>query len=437
MQQTEPLTKSVIQRLEQAVQDYSAILVAYSGGVDSSVLLHGLVLLRNTKRPDLKLRAIYIHHGLSQQADNWARHCEQTCQQSGVECLIRYVNLEPSGNIESQAREARYESIEQVLLPQEVLCTAQHLDDQCETFLLALKRGSGPTGLSSMPVVTSFGQTQLLRPLLSFSRQQIEQYAQENALSWVEDESNQDDKYDRNFLRLRVLPVLQQRWPQFTQMVSRSAQLCAEQQQLLDELLSEHLSTLTGEQGCLLIEPLLNDSEAKRNALLRLWFKFHNVPMPSRQQLTIIWQEVALAREDATPQFILDNHQIRRYQQCLYLLPAMRPIENIRISWDLKTPINLPDNLGVLTAILEQHMGQLRQPTEQETVSIRFQAQGKFAIVGRTGSRSLKKIWQEYQIAPWLRQRTPLIYYNDTLICAVGVFVTLEGQGTELSISYQ
>ena len=423
------------QSIEQAILDHiknrQSLLVAYSGGVDSTVLLHALTQLKQQQRPDLQLSAIYIHHGLSQNADSWARHCQQQCQIWQVPLIIEKVQLDPvAGNIEQQARNARYQAIYRHLKSDQMLCTAQHLDDQCETFLLALKRGSGPAGLSAMPVESN----RHLRPLLTISRQQIEAYANWHQLTWIEDESNQDDHYDRNFLRLKVLPLINQRWPQFSQMVARSASLCQQQEALINELLDNDFHQLLTTQGQLRLSPLINYSEYKRNAILRMWFRQQGVMMPSQKQLALIWQTVVEAKEDANPKFVLHNKQIRRYQNQLYLLPLYDDTEHLVINWDLTSPLVLPDNIGQLQSHY-QHDLNCRLPQADEAVTVRFHAQGRLQIVNRQGSRAIKKIWQEHQIPPWMRTRTPLIYYNEQLICAVGVFVTEQGKGSQINFS--
>lgn len=423
------------QSIEQAILDHiknrQSLLVAYSGGVDSTVLLYALTQLKQQLRPDLQLSAIYIHHGLSENADSWARHCQQQCQIWQLPLIIEKVQLDPmAGNIEQQARNARYQAIYRHLKSDQMLCTAQHLDDQCETFLLALKRGSGPAGLSAMPVESN----RHLRPLLTISRQQIEAYANRHQLTWIEDESNQDDHYDRNFLRLKVLPLINQRWPQFSQMVARSASLCQQQETLINELLDNDFHQLLTTQGQLRLSPLINYSEYKRNAILRMWFRQQGVMMPSQKQLALIWQTVVEAKEDANPKFVLHNKQIRRYQNQLYLLPLYDDTEHLVINWDLTSPLVLPDNIGQLQSHY-QHDLNCRLPQAGEIVTVRFHGQGRLQIVNRQGSRAIKKIWQEHQIPPWMRTRTPLIYYNEQLICAVGVFVTEQGKGSQINFS--
>ena len=411
--------------LNTSLLNSQSILVAFSGGLDSTVLLHQLVQWR-AQHPEVALRAIHIHHGLSPHADSWVQHCESVCMQWQVPLVVERVHLEDDGlGIEAQARRARYQAFAQTLLPGEVLMTAQHLDDQCETFLLALKRGSGPAGLSAMGENSPFAGTQLIRPLLAQTREALEAWARQHELCWIEDESNQDDTYDRNFLRLRVTPLLQQRWPHFAQAVARSAALCAEQESLLDELLASDLADCITAHGTLLLVPLMMMSDVRRAALLRRWLAGLNAPMPSRDGLERIWQEVALAREDASPCFRLGEYEVRRYQSQLWWVKSVDGQSETVISWlEWKTPLTLPAGLGSVQLI---SAGDLRLPQADEVVSIRFKAPGLLHIVGRNGGRKLKKIWQEQGIPPWRRDTTPLLFYGETLIAAAGVFVTREG----------
>ncbi|CAI1821709.1 tRNA lysidine(34) synthetase TilS [Serratia ficaria] len=402
--------------------DCRKLLVAFSGGLDSSVLLHLLA----QQRPALQLRALHVHHGLSAFADDWAEHCERQCAAWGVALKVQRVQVDArEGGIEAAARAARYAAFGAMLQADEALITAQHLDDQSETFLLALKRGSGPAGLSSMAARGALGDHALLRPLLGCSRRQLEAYAQQHRLSWIDDDSNRDPRFDRNFLRLQVLPLLNRRWPHFASAVARSASLCAEQEQLLDELLAEQLRSLLADDGSLAIDGLLSCSPARRFALLRRWIARFNVSMPSREQLQRLWEEVALSRADAEPQLQPGQYQIRRFRGRLYLLPPLAALRDIRLDWRGDAPLTLPDGLGRL--ISGEGEVQLRAPLASQRVSVRFGARGAVRIVGRAHSRPIKKLWQELGIAPWLRDRIPLIYYDEQLIAALGAFVCEAG----------
>ncbi|QAV22472.1 tRNA lysidine(34) synthetase TilS [Proteus hauseri] len=425
----------ILNEIKQQIGHHSAFLVGFSGGVDSTVLLQGLVRLRDEYQLPLELTAIYVHHGLNAKADDWLKHCEQFCQQWNVAFINERVQVESkSAGIESGAREARYQAYRKHLQPQQVLVTAQHQDDQAETFFLALKRGSGPAGLSSMPAKMPFEHSYLLRPLLNITRKQVEDYANQQSLHWIEDDSNQDDRYDRNFLRLHIMPLLTQRWDHFSQAVTRSAALCGEQEALLDELLDSELNVLIDKQNSVDIDALAMCSTIKRNALLRRWFAYLNKAMPSREQILRLWEEVALAKEGAEPRLRFIEDEVRRYKKRLYLIPVINePIGKV-IEWLLPQPLVLPEALGVLIVHSAVAQGQemvIRAPYNTEKVTVRFGlTQSSLRIVGRELPRHSKKIWQELGIAPWRRTRIPLIYYNDTLITAVNTFVTLEGKAT-------
>ncbi|WP_337013067.1 tRNA lysidine(34) synthetase TilS [Pantoea sp. AS142] len=412
------------------LQPDAALVVAFSGGLDSTVLLHQLRGWQQ-QHPQSRLRALHVHHGLSPNAERWAIHCQTICEQWQLpfEVLRVIVDGREKG-IEAAARDARYQVLGAALQPGEVLLTAQHLDDQCETFLLALKRGSGPAGLAAMPSSRMLGSNPLLRPLLNQSRQSLEAYADAHQLVWIEDESNQDVRYDRNFLRQRLLPELCQRWPHFTQATARSAALCSEQEQLLDELLAGQLAELIQPDGSLHFPPLMAMSELRANALLRRWIAGQGGVMPSREALNRIRDEVMASREDAQPRLQFGQAELRRYRQQLYWLPLLSSLRGITLAWrDLGQPLTLPQHIGTLRASPSQSL--LRYPEPDEQVSVRFHAQGHVHLVGRNGGREMKKLWQELQIPPWQRERLPLIFYNQTLICVPNLVVTRDGAATD------
>ena len=396
--------------IAQAVSPYRQLLVGFSGGLDSTVLLHRLKLWRD-QQPDIQLRAMHIHHGLSPHADAWVSHCEAVCSAWGIPLVIERVILRDEGlGIEAQARKARYAAFAAALQPGESL---------------ALKRGSGPAGLSAMPERSDFAGTQLLRPLLGETRASLEAWAREYQLSWIEDESNQDDSYDRNFLRLRVVPLLTERWPHFADATARSAMLCAEQESLLDELLSEQLAEVISVNGALAIAPLEAMSPVRRAALLRRWLASHHATMPSRAMLGRIWDEVALAREDATPCVHLNGFDVRRFKGELWWVKSNPSLTDVVLDWPSHDePLVLPCDIGSLSLVTPGHV---RLPKADEPVTVRFKASGMLHIVGRNGGRKLKKIWQECNVPPWLRDTTPLLFYGETLIAAAGVFITEEG----------
>ncbi|MDO5055163.1 MAG: tRNA lysidine(34) synthetase TilS [Pasteurella oralis] len=422
-------------QIDQHTPDQNQFLIGFSGGLDSTALLLLLAKLRKN-RPHLQLRAIHIHHGLSQNANYWAQHCQQICEQLQVPLIIEKVQVDSSSNgIEAGAREARYQAIAHHILPHEMLVTAHHLQDQTETFFLALKRGSGLQGLSAMQVQSTLYHLPIFRPLLNFTRIELEQFVQSEELTWIEDESNIDNRYERNFLRNAILPHLRQRWAHFDLAVQRSAQHCFEQQQLLNELLSEEFTqNFDKTDRTFNISQFATFSALKQKALLRLWLAEWQVPMPSLLQLTQIIQDVIFAKPDSQPQFQLGSQIIRRYQQRLYMTCQFANLTQIALNIHIGETIQLPDQLGSLT--LQQKSQKLiaRWQCSQQQLSselpfttcaiqVRFGYSGKVRLTEKSANKEIKKIWQQLNVPVWQRQRIPLIFYGNTLKSAVGFFV--------------
>ena len=404
------------------------LLVGYSGGLDSHVLL--LWLARFVARhPEFSLQAVHVHHGLNPLADGWAQHCQRVCDALGVPLIIERVAVREARreSLEARAREARYRALAQHLPAGGYLLTAHHQDDQLETLLLALKRGAGVRGLAAMPHRQPFAQGELIRPLLDCSRASLQRWADEQQLEWIEDDSNQDERFDRNFLRAQILPRLQARWPSFGETACRSATLCAEQEALAEELAYQDRSQCERPDGSLSIEAMRSLSIPRRHNLLRGWCRHLSGLVPERGALLRIWPEVVEARVDASPQLVTSCGVIRRFDGGLYLLTAA-PIslpEPQLLEW----PGSWPVGSHTLGLVRVERGAQLRLPREGELVSLRFAVAGSLRTqpVGRAGSRSLKKLWQEYGVAPWLRDQIPLLFYGETLVAAVGLFICQAG----------
>lgn len=409
-------------------------VLAFSGGVDSRVLLELLVRYRDEH--GVSVQAVHVHHGLSANADEWARCCRKWCEAVNIPLTVERVSLDTASgeSIEKLARDARYRALEHYVDSDTLLLLAQHADDQLETFLLALKRGSGPKGLASMAQQAPFANGQLLRPLLSISREQIEQFAREQQLQWVEDESNQDERYERNFLRQRITPLLSQRWPGIRQAVQRSAQLCAEQEALLAELLSDAFHVALQTDGSLSVAALAVYSDALRRQLLRYWLQSQHQAMPSQLQLEILWREVALAAGDANPKLKLGECEIRRFNHRLYCVPLMQDVSAWQQPLPPESRLLLPDNLGSL-ALVTSELGNVRLPSGDATLWVTFNPEGLSACpVGRSGSRKLKKLFQEYQVPSWLRRRTPIVMYHNRVVAVANLFVDRDFSGQDCEL---
>ncbi|MBV7300963.1 tRNA lysidine(34) synthetase TilS [Enterovibrio paralichthyis] len=412
------------------------IVLAFSGGVDSRVLLDLLSTYRDI-HPQHRYLVIHIHHGLSTNANHWLKRCEEWATETDFAFRGIKVTLDGQGeSLEKQARDARYQAILGAAEQDALVLTGQHADDQAETFLLALKRGSGPAGLAAMPVVRKFGHAWLCRPLLNVTRYQIESYAEQQGLTWLEDESNLDCRFDRNFIRQQWMPMASKRWPGIVKAINRTAALCAEQEALMEELLVAHDEKVVQPDSSISIAALGDYSANMQNALVRRWLKRAGVTL-TQAQLQQLFSSVIDAAQDANPSIKLKMGEIRRYQGRVYIISAYKDVTEWRGALSLNTHLVLPDGMGEISlSNAETGRGlNLRSPAENEQVCVTFDPEGRFAHpVGRQGKRKLKKLFQEYGVPSWLRRRTPLIFYGEEIAAVADLFVCdgFGGQDCEL-----
>ncbi|MES2217955.1 MAG: tRNA lysidine(34) synthetase TilS [Pseudomonadota bacterium] len=393
--------------------------VAYSGGLDSHVLLHVLAQLRDFL--PLKLRAIHVNHNLSPNAAAWATHCARICTQLNIELVQATVDASASGgeSPENKARQARYVAIMREISTGDMLVTAHHQDDQAETLLLQLCRGAGPKGLAAMPALKVFGAGWLGRPLLDCTRAILRDYAVTNQLQWIEDESNANQNFARNFIRHEVLPVLQQRWPAVTKTLGRSASNCAEAQHLLDEIAAQDIATVSGTKpGTLSVSKLLTLSPRRQRLVLRFWLRQAGFTVPSTVKLRQVQHDMLLARADKQPVMHWPQVELRRYQDELYASSPLAVHDTQQIySWHYPQPLVLT-GLGELRAQAVTGSG---LAAELQDVSVRFRRGGEVCrLPARTGHHDLKKLFQSWRIPAWQRDRIPLVYVGEQLAAVVG-----------------
>lgn len=390
-------------------------LVAYSGGLDSSALLHYLTHI--PQRPEIV--AIHVHHGLQMQADDWLQYCQQQAQQLGVAFVSFRVAITGQDNLEEKAREARYQAFQQVMQPDDVLFMAHHADDQLETMLYRLARGAGLRGLTAIPKQRDFANGQIVRPFLSIPRATLQQYAELHQLSYVVDPSNEQANYDRNFLRLDVIPQLKQRWPVLLQNTNQAITHLTEAQSLLDELAEQDLAQLTEQRWgypCLLIEPWQLLSLARQKNSLRFWLYQQGIVL-SAQQLQTLMRQVVDAKPDAMPELQLSGKVIRRFQQALYICPLERAPVFTTVRWQLPESCKL-SFWGEFSVSKNTSIELLIKP--------RLGGE-RIRLWHHSANRQLKSVLQELSVPPWLRERIPLIYYQDELLAVADLLLTQRG----------
>jgi tRNA(Ile)-lysidine synthase len=397
--------------------NHRRVLVGVSGGLDSTALLHVLAVAFNADRQ--RLRAIHVHHGLHPQADAWAVHCQQACDEMGVMLVIVHVDVacDVGDGVEAAARKARHAAFETELDHDEILVLAHHRDDQAETFLLRALRASGPDGLGAMRRWRRFGHGWLWRPLLDLPRSVLLAYAQQHGLQWIEDPSNTDTTLDRNFLRHRVLPLLRERWPHVESAFARSAALSAEASELLDEEDAQALLSVrnpdprTIDTGRLRGLPV-----ARRARVLRRWIDELRLPSLPLRGVARIEADLLHAAMDARAEFAWSGAVVRRWRDVLHAGIQNSPLpKDWHAHWDGRQPLSLPG--GGALQLLGTHGFDmpLRVHARQGGERIR--------LPGRSHSHSLKHVLQDRNVPPWQRDRLPLLSAPDGELSAAGDLV--------------
>ncbi|MBA2655277.1 MAG: tRNA lysidine(34) synthetase TilS [Gammaproteobacteria bacterium] len=420
------LTVDSFQKSLRELTQSKTFCVAFSGGLDSSVLLDLLSQL-SVIETGISIRAIHIHHGLSANADRWADLCTTYCARYHIPLVIKHINIKRDNeSVEEQARNLRYNVFKELLSEKEVLVTGHHRNDQAETLLLQLFRGAGPKGLASMPAATRFGKGLLARPLLGFDKESLKQYAEIQTLNWVEDESNRNLLFDRNYLRNSLLPLIQSRWPAVIENLSRAATHCANANHFIETQIADvFVEAFDPEQLTLSIPAVLKHALPVQNHIIRYWLQQLNLSLPSTQKLALLLKEIMNARPDAVPLLRWKNVEVRRYGDHLYAMrPLLKHSPNLVIDWDLQQDLPLPGDLGVIRLQEVEQLG--LKLHELQEVSIRFRQGGeKCLLKNRQNRHCLKKLFQAWRIPPWRRDRIPLLYAQNRLKAIIG-FVTCE-----------
>ena len=446
--------EGIVERLERVVtgclrnqlQDVRQLTVALSGGIDSIVLLE--IARALAPRLGLRVEALHVNHGLSPNADGWERFCRAHCARRKIPIECARVAVEGGGaNLEAQARAARYAVFARK--SGGIVVLAHNRDDQAETLLLQLLRGSGVRGLSAMPVRRALARhaavahakpagTILLRPLLAVPREDIERYAARRRLRWIEDESNAEDRFARNFLRSQILPRLERRFPGCRSAMARSSEHLASAGELLDTLSDiDAASAVEGDR--ISVASLRSFAPARAANLLRAFLLARGLQAPSTVHLEEMLRQLCAGRRESSPELRLGEVALRRYRGWIELSgsgPVDHPAAVIR--WTGQARVVLADD------------SELRvQPARGKGVSRAKLCGGEITIRRRQGGermrldasrprRTLKNLLQEAGVRPWLRARMPLLFHDEELVWAPGVGVAwnFRAQGGERALLF-
>jgi tRNA(Ile)-lysidine synthase len=429
----DPVAAKLQHALEGELADPAAAwCVGLSGGLDSTVLLHVLSSLRPPILPGM-LRAIHVNHQLHPDAANWAARCAAFCAAMHVPLEIRTVEVEARARdgLEAAARRARYDAFRQSLAPRERLLTAHHLDDQAETVLLNLLRGSGVLGLAGIPPRAPLGAGTVWRPLLAVSRAQLLDYARRQGLSWVDDPANQDARLDRNYLRHAVLPVMRERWPAALASVARSARWCREAAALL-ETLAERDSRGVVKRGHIDLLALRRLPEARRRNVVRQACRTQLGSAPAEAMLGEALRQLLEARADRAPVARWPGGEMRRYRNRMFLLGAGwdRDVREAHAALRPGATLDLGSARGRLR-LAPRGSGGLAARVAQAGLQVRFRTGGeRLRPAGQLHRRDLKVLLQEQGVVPWMRRHLPLLFAGENLVAVADLWIAAEHLAT-------
>lgn len=390
------------------------ICVAVSGGVDSMACLHACMQLAQTN-PTLSVRALYINHHLSAQANNWAHQIAGYCAAHQITFQVKSIELHDlkTKGMEAAARDARYLAILQHIMPGEFVLTGHHRDDQAETVLLQLCRGTGLVGLGGMADLITFGEGYLGRPLLNCTRESILQWARTQSLPWVHDASNDDRHFSRNFLRHEVIPILSEHWPACVQTISRNADHVRQMQQSIQAWIKDDYEGCIRSERRLSVAALKALSVDRASHVIRHWLIKHHAATPHHRHMLQIHQQLLVDNAKATAKVTWGDVMLRVYQQHLWLVqPDIKPLSPLActLPWLDKQPLFLPGGARVLSPSV------VPEWAWQQPIFVTQRQGGERVQLKNGHSTSLKKYFQSRGIPPWDRHQYYLIVQNNRVI---------------------
>jgi tRNA(Ile)-lysidine synthase len=447
------LAARVAAQVRTVIRPRDRLLVGLSGGVDSVVLLDALHRIARTL--GFHLSALHVNHQLSPNAGRWSAFCRDWCRARGIPFRAVKVRVLRGNSVEAAARAARYAAFAGAAADYVVL--AHHQDDQAETVLLQLLRGAGVKGLAAMPLLRAEGRgprvegkttrhstldtrhaaPAILRPLLDVTRSEIEAYARKRKLKWIEDESNQDIYFQRNYLRHEVLPVVARRFPAYRATLARAAQHLAEAARTLDEVAAADGAEWIA-SGSLAVDALRRLPAARARNLLRYFLAGHGLTMPGAVRLEEALRQALDAKQDARVLVELGDFTLRRHAGNLHLVRSgSAPPAHYEKHWRGEKAIALRELGGVLSLAPARGSGISLARLGARPVTIRVRQGGeRLQPDCRRPRRSLKNLLQEARLPPWQRERLPLLYCGEHLVWVAGIGVDCRYQAAsgELAI---
>jgi len=392
-------------------KNYDNFLIAYSGGSDSTALLY--FAKKMSEKYEVAIKAVHVNHNLNIESKEWENHCKISCKKMNIPLIIKNINirLNPGDSVEEKAREERYSSILSLMNPKTIMMTAHHADDQAETFLYQLVRGSGVKGLSSMPAFKKLNKGYHVRPFLNLSKSTLIDIVDFSRLSYIYDKSNDNTNFSRNFIRKEVLPIIKNKWPGSSATISRAAHNLYNSVKLNDDLALIDIQNYLLKDKNKISVNLRELDDYRFNNVIRYWIKNNNYRMPSLEQIYSIYLNVFKAGNDKSPVFSCSEYEIRRYNDYIEIMSPLKKHDPAKVyTWEFRKNLiisNLSINLSWKN--LEERLGY----KYDKDVEVKFRKKGQ--NIKLDSKRSLKDYMRENKIPPWQRERTLLIYIDKEL----------------------
>ncbi len=418
-------------KIKNLIKKYKNFLIGFSGGLDSTVLINSLN--KEKKKKKINIRAIHINHNLNKNSKKWEKHCIKICKILNIKIIIKNIYIKKKSNIESISRKKRYKLYIKYLKKKEILLTAHHKNDQCETILLSIKRGSGLKGLSGIKKKIIYKNKIILRPFIEIEKKKIEKYAIKKKLIWINDNNNKNIKFDRNFLRILIIPIIIKRWPFFLSTISRSAKICYKQNKLINKLLKKKFKKSLKINNSLNIKYLFTLEKEENFFIIRKWIYKKKKKILSYKLINLLWNKIISSKKKYITIINFKNFSISKYKNNLYLIKNYKNNTLKTIVWkNFKKKIFLPNNskfLYIKEKFNKKNKKNLiRKPKKNESVYIKFNIKDRIKILGQKYKKKIKNIWQEHKILPWNRSKIPIIYYNNKPIISPNLFITEYGK---------
>ncbi len=405
---------------------YKKFLISYSGGLDSTVLLYNFKKIKD-KNNQIKIRAIHVNHNINKLSNIWEQHCKNICKTLKIKLVIEKIYIKTKNNLESQLRQHRYHVLKKNLLKKEILLTAHNINDQCETVLLSLKRGCGLQGISGIKKYINKKKYLIIRPLLNIDKHFIQKYAIKHNLLWIEDESNNNIKYDRNFLRHRILPLLLKRWPYILNNIYRSTKIFYKQNILIKKLLKNKTKFFIINKK-IKLKNFYSLNKQEIFFIIRKWIEINHKKMLSYKLTKLIYKTIFSLKHKFSFQLNFKEFNIGKYRNFMFIFNKII-IKKKQIWCKNKKFFHLANKLGYLYIDYKNNKQDflVRKPYDYEQIYVQYKIKSKTKILHKK-FKTVKSLWQHLKIPPWERQNKPVIYYNKKPIISPNLFITKESQ---------